>query len=109
MKAGRLFGAAAGSAVAALLLSSAATAAPSPGPLTLASTPSPFAGCTVGGPGTNYVNAEVEPSVAVKSGSVIGAYQQDRWADVGAHGAVTAYSSNGGATFANSFAPLSTC
>src|SRR6266498_2185985 len=33
--------------------------------LTLASSPSPFAGCTVGGPGTNYVNSEVEPWVDV--------------------------------------------
>jgi hypothetical protein len=27
---------------------------------------SPFAACTVGGPGTNSVNSEVEPFVAVK-------------------------------------------
>ena len=33
--------------------------------LPLASGPSPFATCTVGGPGTIYVNAEVEPWVAV--------------------------------------------
>ena len=31
----------------------------------LVSGPSPFASCTVGGPGTVYVNAEVEPRVAV--------------------------------------------
>src|SRR5437764_11344249 len=47
-----------------------AAAQPSAGPLSLASGPSPFATCTSGldpgsPPGTNYVNAEDEPSVAV--------------------------------------------
>jgi hypothetical protein len=33
--------------------------------LVLVSGPSPYATCTIGGPGTNYLNAEVEPWVAV--------------------------------------------
>src|SRR5881396_1425007 len=48
----------------------AAAPAATVGPLSLASGPSPFAACTTGldpgsPPGTNFVNAEVEPFVAV--------------------------------------------
>src|SRR5689334_3218249 len=71
-------------------------------PLTLASGPSPFAGCTIGGPGTNYVNAEVEPWVAVNPtnpNNIVAVYQQDRWSNGGAHGLVTAVSHNGGSTW----------
>ena len=62
--------AAVGAALTLALPAAAAAAAPSVGPLSLASGPSPFAGCTGGldpgsPPGTNYVNAEVEPFVAV--------------------------------------------
>jgi hypothetical protein len=82
------------------------------GPLHLVSGPSPFAGCTVGGPGTNYANAEVEPFVAVNPAdptNVIGAFQQDRWSNGGAHGLVTAASHDGGATWSETFAHFSTC
>src|SRR6266567_4540801 len=75
----------------------------------LVSTPSPFAGCTVGGPGTNYVNAEVEPFVAASGSNVVGVYQQDRWNNGGAHGLVAGFSSNGGASWGNSFAAFSFC
>src|SRR5919201_1327801 len=46
-------------------------------PLVLVSGPSPYAGCTIGGPGTNYLNAEVEPWVAVNPANpsnIIGVY-----------------------------------
>jgi len=105
-------GAGTGALLAALLLSPAALAGPTAGALVLASTPSPFASCTVGGPGTNYPNAEVEPFVAVNPtdpSNVIGVYQQDRWDNGGAHGLVTAYSSNGGQSFAHTFPHFSTC
>ena len=82
------------------------------GPLVLVSGPSPFASCTIGGPGTNYVNAEVEPYVAVNptnSKNIIGVVQQDRWSNGGAHGLTTAFSFDGGATWGETFAHFSTC
>jgi hypothetical protein len=55
-------------------------------PLTTASGPSPFAGCTVGGaPGSVlYPNAEEEPWVDVNPtnpNNLIAVWQQDRWSD----------------------------
>jgi hypothetical protein len=82
------------------------------GPLVLTSGPSPFAGCTVGGPGSNYVNAEVEPWVAVNPtdpDNIIGVYQQDRWDNGGARGLVTAVSHDGGATWSRTWAHFSAC
>jgi hypothetical protein len=77
-----------------------------------ASSPSPFATCTIGGPGTNFVNSELEPLVDVNPtdpGNVIGVYQQDRWSNGGAHGLVTSTSFDGGATWAESWAHFSIC
>jgi hypothetical protein len=73
---------------------------------------SPFASCTVGGPGTNFVNSEVEPFVAVNPANpnnIVGVFQQDRWSNGGAHGLVTSTSHDGGATWAESWAHFSTC
>lgn len=81
-------------------------------PLVKTSGPSPFASCTVGAPGTNYVNAEVEPFIAVNPANpsnLIGVVQQDRWSNGGAHGLITMSSFDGGATWTTSFAHLSTC
>jgi Neuraminidase (sialidase) len=82
-------------------------------PLTLVSGPSPYATCTVGaGTGTNYVNAEVEPFVAVNPtnpSNIIGAWQQDRWSNGGAHGLVAGYSNNGGKTWKEVPLPFSSC
>ena len=80
----------------------------------LASGPSPFASCTVGGidSDTNTPNTEVEPFVAVNptnSSNVVGVYQQDRWAGGGAHGLVASSSSNGGTSWAQSFAAFDAC
>ena len=69
-----------------------------------ASSASPFAGCTVGAvdgaepPSVNYLDTEVEPFVAVNpvNHHILGAYQQDRWSDGGAHGLVTSRSSTAG-------------
>src|SRR6266496_3476748 len=74
------------------------------GPLSLVSGPSPFASCTIGGDSgaINYVNAEVEPYVAVNPtnpANLIGAWQQDRWSDGGAHGLVAGFSFDGGTTW----------
>ncbi len=81
-------------------------------PLSLASGPSPFADCTIGGPGTLYVNSEVEPWVAVNPtnpNNIIAVYQQDRWSNGGAHGLVTSVSHDGGATWSRTFAHFSFC
>ena len=83
-------------------------------PLTLASGPSPFAGCTVGGTPSSvlYPNAEEEPWVDVNPtnpNNLIAVWQQDRWSDGGAHGLVTAVTHNGGATWTLTFPHFSTC
>src|SRR5256885_14821148 len=73
---------------------------------------SPFASCTVGGPGTNFVNSEVEPFVALnpaKPSNIVGGFQQDRWSNGGAHGLVASTSHDGGATWTQSWAHFSTC
>src|SRR6266702_5755224 len=110
--------AAVGAAFALALPAQADAAAPSVGPLSLASGPSPFAGCTSGldpgsPPGTNYLNAEVEPFVADDPASpsdLIAVYQQDRWSNGGARGLVTAVSSDGGSTWTEPAPPhFSTC
>lgn len=80
--------------------------------LTLVSGPSPYASCTIGGPGTNYVNAEVEPYVAVNSSNhknIIGVWQQDRWNNGGAHGLVAGSSLDGGKTWSETPLPFSAC
>src|SRR5206468_9567851 len=96
-------------ALAVTVAAGAATAGASAGsftvaPLTAASGPSPFAGCTVGGTPTSvlYPNAEEEPWVDVNPtnpNNLIAVWQQDRWSDGGAHGLVTAVTHNGGATW----------
>src|SRR3989442_3815935 len=65
--------------------------------LTLVSGPSPFARCTIGGgPGAiNYVDAEVEPWVAVNPNdhrNIIVVWQQDRWSDGVAHRLMAGFS-----------------
>jgi len=78
----------------------------------LVSGPSPFASCTIGGAGTNYVNAEVEPRVAVNPtnpSNIVGVFQQDRWSNGGAHGLVAGVSHDGGTTWSETWAHFSTC
>src|SRR5919198_800909 len=74
-------------AALAVFAALAVTGAAGVAPVVLVSGPSPFAPCTVGGPGTNYVNAEVEPWVAVNPtnpNNIVAVYQQDRWSNGGA-------------------------
>ena len=75
--------------------------------------PSPYTGCsTAGQPGTVYVNAEVEPQVAVNphlAGNIIGVWQQDRWSNGGAQGIVAGFSFDGGATWGQTTLPFSAC
>jgi hypothetical protein len=79
----------------------------------LVSGPSLFATCTIGGPGTSYVNAEVEPWVATNPNNpsnLIGVWQQDRWDNGGAHGLVASSSFDGGFTWGTPVAlPFSAC
>src|SRR6267378_4293927 len=73
---------------------------------------SQFSGCTVGGPGTNFVNSEVEPFVAVNPANpanIVSVFQQDRWSNGGAHGLVASASHDGGATWSESFAHFGIC
>src|SRR5439155_18767338 len=56
--------------------------------------------------------AEEEPQIAIDSfrpNRVVGAWQQDRWSDGGAHGIAVGYSSNGGRSFGETVLPVSTC
>ncbi|SOE82111.1 BNR repeat-like domain-containing protein [Caballeronia arationis] len=78
--------------------------------------PNPFASCPIGaspqGGSTNYVNAEVEPWLAVNphtAGNLIGVWQQDRWSDGGAHGLVAGFSFDGGSTWGTTPLPFSAC
>jgi hypothetical protein len=90
---------------------SAGTLAPSP--LQNISIPSPFAACDVSGQGgTNYLNSEVEPWVAVNpadASNIVAVWQQDRWSNGGARGLLTAASHDGGASWTHSFAHFSSC
>ena len=80
----------------------------------MVSAPSPFtAGCDgVPADGTLYVNAEVEPYVAVNprnTNNVVGVWQQDRWSTGGARGLMSGASFDGGKTWTRTPLPLSLC
>jgi len=76
----------------------------------------PFASCDISSQdtegGTNYLNAEVEPWVAVNPTNprnIIAVFQQDRWSNGGARGLVAAATHNGGASWSTSWAHFTTC
>jgi len=79
----------------------------------LVSKPSPYAGCTLdSGTGTNYLNAEVEPQAAVNpadASNIVGAWQQDRWSNGGAHGLVAGFSFDHGLTWGETPLPFDAC
>src|SRR5947208_1530564 len=81
--------------------------------LTTVSSADLYASClNTGQPGTNYIDAEVEPWVAVNpanSENIIGVWQQDRWSNGGAHGLLAGSSSDGGKTWSESTLPFSGC
>lgn len=86
-------------------------------PVPVSQNPSPYAtpGCEAldNQPGSlNYRDSEVEPQVAVDPtdpSHLVGAWQQDRWSNGGAHGLVAGYSNDGGATWRISPQPFSAC
>ena len=82
-------------------------------PLVTVSGPSPYATCSNDSQsGKNFVNAEVEPYVAVNphtAGNIIGVWQQDRWSNGGAHGLVAGFSDDGGKTWGETPLPFNEC
>jgi hypothetical protein len=87
---------------------------PPPSNLVRVSTASTFAaGCNgAAQTGTDFVNAEVEPSVTVNPANptnIIGAWQQDRWSNGGSQGLLIGSSSDGGHTWTIVSAPFSRC
>jgi hypothetical protein len=75
---------------------------------------SPFAAGCDGVPavGTLYVNAEVEPMIAVNprnTNNVVAVWQQDRWSNGGARGLLSAVSQDGGYTWSTRMAAFSRC
>src|SRR4029453_6965679 len=110
----RMLLALAAAALGGAAMSSHAGAVPAAneGPAVLVSGGSPIAGCLGDQPtsGTNFVNSEIEPWMAVNptdgpdgdgilGDNLIGAWQQDRWSNGGSRGIVTASSRDGGLTW----------
>jgi hypothetical protein len=95
----------------------AGTAGAATPPALASQNPSPYAtpGCLALEPqpgSLSYLNSEVEPQVAVDPTNplhLVGAWQQDRWSDGGAHGLVAAYSTDGGISWQVSPQPFSAC
>jgi hypothetical protein len=70
------------------------------------------AGCSAGQTGTLYLDAEVEPYLAVNPtnpANRIGVWQQDRWSNGGSQGLATGVTQDGGATWTRSAVPFSRC
>ena len=73
---------------------------------------SPFASACGGTGGTLFVNAEVEPSLAVDPADndhLLAMWQQDRWSSGSARGLVSAVSFDGGATWSRQAMAFSQC
>jgi hypothetical protein len=99
------------SAAAALVLATNALAV---GVVQVSGPTSPYAGCVPAStqPGRNYLNAEVEPQVAVNpanTGNIVGQWHQDRWSNGGARGIAGAFSIDGGVTWTDTTVPYSNC
>jgi len=95
-----------------LVISSTASAATPPA---LISGPSPYAACSAHDSqltGRTYLNAEVEPQVAVDprgNGVAIAAFHQDRKSNGGAHGIGIGYSTSGGASWNETTISINAC
>jgi len=92
--------------------SSEAPPTPLPPPPGLVSGPTPFAAGCGGASGTLFVNAEVEPSLAVNPANashLLAMWQQDRWSNGSARGLVSAVSFDAGATWERRPMAFSAC
>ena len=70
------------------------------------------AACAVGGTGTVYINAEVEPMLARATGNgehLVAVWQQDRWSNGGARAMVSATSLDGGRSWTRVLHAMSRC
>ena len=84
------------------------------GPVQVSGAASPYAACVPAAtqPGRNYLNAEVEPQIAVNPANpqnIIWQWHQDRWSNGGARGIAGAYSTSGGSTWKDVTVPYSSC
>jgi hypothetical protein len=84
-----------------------------PRDVALVSPPSPFdESCNAAQAGSNFHNAAVEPFVTVDPSNpdhLIGVWQQDRWADGGSSGLMSAVSTDRGRTWTANYAHFSNC
>ena len=108
---GRLILASVISSGAALLVASTGFAA---GPVQAsAGPPSPYAGCVQPAqPGENFLDAEVEPQIAVNPKNLknmIGQWHQDRWSNAGARGISGAFTKDGGQSWTDTTVPYTDC
>jgi hypothetical protein len=74
--------------------------------------PSPLASCSSSDsaqPGQVFLNATVEPQLAVSGGTMIAMWHQDRWSNGGGHGIGLGISSNAGKTWSESTMPWDFC
>jgi hypothetical protein len=98
--------------VSALAAQAGAVPAANEGSAVQVSGGSPIAGCLGDQPtsGTNFVNSEIEPWMAVNptdGANLVAAWQQDRWSNGGSRGIVTASSHDGGLTWTTNAATKS--
>ena len=108
---GRLTSASILAGAAALVLASNALAVTA---VQVSGASSPYASCTPAPtqPGRNFLNAEVEPQVAVNPANpsnMVGQWHQDRWSNGGARGIGGAYSNTGGAGWTDVTLPYTSC
>ena len=78
----------------------------------LISGPSPYSACSQFDnslTGRTYLNAEVEPQVAVQGNKAITMFHQDRKSNGGAHGIAIGFSTTGGASWNETTVPLTAC
>jgi hypothetical protein len=93
----------------AVIASSTALAAIMP---VLVSGPSPVAACAslnTAQPGSLFVNAEVEPQIAVSGSNLITMFHQDRWSNGGGNAIGVSVSKDGGSHWTESAMPWDVC
>jgi len=112
---GRFVSSAAVTGVILLVTSTIGVAAVS-SPVRASALASPLAACAsmdaaqiAASGGRNFLNAEVEPSLAVFNNHAIGMWHEDRWSNGGAHGIGLGTSADSGASWSNGSMPWDLC